>query len=129
MKGNRKEDGEEPFSCSRCNFKSMWRSAVYNHIRHVHEKDPNKPLLKCELCDYSTKRPHHMTRHKNVHKKEATHTCPNCDKRFKSMRGLNRHMICLHSEGPAMKCDECDYTSILLYDVKRHFDIMHKPSQ
>ena len=129
MKGNRKEVGEEPFSCSRCNFKSMWRSAVYNHIRHVHEKHPNKPLLQCESCDYSTKLPHHMTRHKNVHIKEATQPCPKCDKKFKSMDGLNQHLKHMHSEAPAVKCDRCEFTSTKPSNVKRHFEIVHKPSQ
>merc|ERR1711888_270764 len=46
-------------------------------------------------------------------------TCTQCDKQFKEVYNLNKHIKNVHKE-KKLKCEKCNYTSNDLFNMQRH---------
>ena len=106
----------------------------------------------CDLCNYVTKFPSFLQRHKlshlqihpfecvvcgskfktisayHLHMREAhandDHVCQECGAKFKRKRALERHMLC-HNEEKPIACRQCGYKCRRKQDLKSHMRAMH----
>ena len=54
-------------------------------------KKAGDTLLKCEMCDYTTRFKEHLTSHMNTHKTTRNYMCSDCGQTFKWSHSLKRH--------------------------------------
>ena len=71
------------------------KSGLRNHIRHTHEK--SVPKIKCDLCDYQSRRRNNLFMHKKrVHeRKPLREECQYCKKKVTVM---SSHISIYHGE-------------------------------
>ena len=48
-------------------------------------------LLKCHMCDYTTRFKEHLTSHMNTHYTDRNYMCSDCGQTFKWSHSLKRH--------------------------------------
>ena len=107
--------GENPYSCSLCDYKSNHSSNLTVHKRtHTGEKP-----YSCSLCDYKSKTSNTLARHKRTHTGEKPYSCSLCD--FKSCQpgDLARHKRTHTGEKP-YSCSLCDFKSCQPGDLASH---------
>lgn len=93
--------------CHECGKWLMNKRCLKTHMLLHSGKD-----LRCELCDYVTRKRTLLNRHKVTHHSaDKPFACTQCDKTFKLRRALTVHIQVSHAEVPKIfKCDFCDKT-------------------
>ena len=112
--------GFKKYKCLHCNFHSDDRSSVLRHEKTIHGNE----LFKCEQCDYSNSRKdylHRLIRSKHL---EKNIKCEECNFVTDRKDLLNRHVQSKHI---LKKCNECEYATYSLKDLKNHKDNQHEP--
>lgn len=54
-------------------------------------KKAGDTLLKCEMCDYTTRFKEHLTSHMHTHQSTRNYMCSDCGQTFKWSHSLKRH--------------------------------------
>ena len=90
MSRERKYTDEKQLKCSICNKRFVRVNGLNDHLRtHKNEREFPCPY---EGCDYSAKTASNLCSHKNhQHRDKRQFSCPNCDGKFLSERGLKTH--------------------------------------
>ena len=78
---------EKPFSCSNCDYKCSYPSAMKTHER-IHTGD--KPFS-CSKCDKAFKQESNLRRHERIHTGEKPFNCSKCDKTFRQSSDFLGH--------------------------------------
>ncbi|KAJ8911266.1 hypothetical protein NQ315_015269 [Exocentrus adspersus] len=80
--------------------------------------------FKCDMCDFSVKRKHHLKRHMLIHKDPSEiewFRCYLCNFQAKRKYDLRSHML-VHIDTSRMECFKCDLCN---YEGKRKSDLGH----
>lgn len=126
---------EEKHVCHVCAKKFATKTGLNEHMNTIHQRDKtaiqckecaswlmNKRCLKthmllhssvdhcCTECDYTTKKPYLLTRHKITHHStDKPFECDKCQKKFKLKRALTVHIQQSHTDtNKSYKCNFCD---------------------
>ena len=135
-----KHGDPEQFTCQHCVYATTKRENLKQHVRSQHEKI--KEI--CETCGRSFSDKSHLNRHVRMFhevkvqgtKRKAAESIPNppnkkkteapkeikcgvCQKEFKELKNLNKHMKNVHSE-KELKCENCNYSSNDAPNMQRH---------
>jgi KRAB domain-containing zinc finger protein len=99
------------------------KSEIFKHMS-VHTNDQ---LFKCERpgCNKTFLSKSGFRLHKNSHDIERTFKCDTCDKTYRSLPGLNRHL--LNHGDPTFKCNKCSKTFYSKRYLKRHISVHNYP--
>ena len=103
------------YQCETCGRVFDNPSILAEHVR-LHTERP----YTCKLCNLSFGQPFTLRDHMWTHINGKPHPCPSCDKCFKSLSYLNRHML-LHSR--SFVCDTCDKAFLTRVALKQHLDV------
>lgn len=130
--GTKKKIRQRYQFCGDCNFKTSSRQILKLHAKHKH---PSSTVVKCSLCEYSTKDVQCTKQHKKPHQKksEHDHECPLCSYSVAQYKNLAEHLNIHHiygnredseEEPPSAKTllsySKCQYNSWHQRDIKRH---------
>ena len=77
------------FACSQCQFRTVQRSKLNQHVESVH---PEEGRLTCSLCGYRATRTSALGTHMRAHIKEKDFCCNLCSYRAPQESELRRHM-------------------------------------
>ena len=135
-----KHGDSEQFTCQHCVYATTKRENLKQHVRSQHEKI--KEI--CGTCGKSFSDKPNLNKHvRNFHqekvqgtKRKAAETMPNplkkkktealkelkcgvCQKEFKELKNLNKHMKNVHGE-KSLKCENCNYTTNDAPSMQRH---------
>ena len=116
----RKRHGLKKYKCDHCNYHSDDRSDVLKHEKSKHGNE----LFKCEQCNYSNTRKDILKRHIRSKHLDKSIKCEECDFVTDRKDKLNHHIQAIHT---LKKCNECEYTTYSLKDLKNHKDNQHEP--
>ncbi len=113
------ESREKPYFCSLsgCDERFLIINELKTHLNKVHEKEklveskkilkPNKTLLKCNSCQFTTHLNYKLKRHNaSFHSNERPFKCPanGCQLRFKLKDHLTQHQFRVHSTERPHRC-------------------------
>ncbi|GAB6019947.1 hypothetical protein CHUAL_001476 [Chamberlinius hualienensis] len=92
---------EQLLKCCHCDYQSIERATLHQHLAAKHQVDPNgKPLTKDVRC-------------------------PDCDYMCVAQYQLKNHALRKHGRKP-FKCEECGYASVRRSDVDKHIRMKHR---
>jgi len=141
----------QKLKCKYCEelFRSEFRLST--HIKRRHGSENSSEILLCTHCGFSTYNLGENERHKNVH---GSSQCEFCEKSFGNKYMLKQHVEAVHENKIKFKvchicgqscraqsindhifryhsteifnCPECEYTSSINTDVKRHYKSAHE---
>jgi len=115
--------GERPFACGYCGNAYTRKAHLSRHIDTNHaNKDNEKDYtakFPCDKCEQIFTQKHNLVKHmRRLHSEQLRYQCEQCSERFLKHRLLKRHMTTVHGE--KRKCDQCDFTTTRLSNLKRH---------
>ena len=86
-------------------------------------------IFQCKYCPFKTKFRHGLRIHKQrMHQEFCTKNyikCPDCEKKYKNLHSLNRHIKKLCGQIPKFKCDHCPYKVNRKYYLIKHIQLNH----
>lgn len=116
--------------CSICYKTFSKASDMRIHYRQVHEPSKKNDYVRCDICqDILTKM--NLSRHIQMKHPEAyvlpPNKCPECDRRFKAIGPLTRHLAEFHNIKPDNKYSECKFCSEFMHkgNMARHLMEKH----
>ena len=104
--------GEDPFSCSQCEYKCSTLRHLKTHKR-IHTGD--KPFS-CSQCNYNGSTSSTMKNHERIHTGDKPYKCSKCDSTFTRAGSLRRHESKCH--GKSRKQTMSIATSSFLQEIK-----------
>ena len=116
----RKRHGFKKYKCDHCNFHSDDQSNVVRHEKTTHGNE----IYKCEQCDFNSKRKDILYQHIRSKHMEKNIRCEECEFVTDRKGVLKRHVQAKHT---LKKCNECEYSSLSLHDMKKHKNNQHAP--
>ena len=116
----RKRHGFKKYKCDHCNFHSDDQSNVVRHEKTIHGNE----IYKCEQCDFNSKRKDILYQHIRSKHMEKNIRCEECEFVTDRKGVLKRHVQAKHT---LKKCNECEYSSLSLHDMKKHKNNQHAP--
>jgi len=111
--------GFKKYKCSHCNFHSDDRSNVLRHEKTIHGNE----LFQCEQCEYTANDKSNLKQHIRSKHLEKNIKCEECNFVTDRKGALNRHVYVKHI---LKKCNECEYATYSLKDLKIHKDNQHE---
>jgi len=90
-------------------------------LKHEKSKHGNE-VFKCEQCNYTNARKDILKRHIRSKHLEKSIKCEECDFVTDRKGPLKRHIQAIHT---LKKCNECEYTSLSLHNMKKHKKTQH----
>jgi len=107
------------YQCSECAFYSHRHS---NLIRHMKIHTDERPY-KCHLCSRAFRTNTLLRNHINTHLGVKPYKCPEpgCEMAFVTSGELTRHRRYKHTHEKPFKCTLCDYASVEISKLRRHF--------
>jgi hypothetical protein len=89
-KHEKQKHENELFHCEQCEYSSLRKDRLRQHIRSKHlEKN-----IKCDQCNFVTDRNHNMKKHVNT--MHVVKGCNECHFKTKSLREMKRHKDTQH---------------------------------
>ncbi|XP_018578022.1 zinc finger protein 142-like [Anoplophora glabripennis] len=128
-KSNKKNKKQTLFKCKKCNFKTLWSSALHTHSL-LHKDKADIRMYKCEYCPFETMYKQHIGPHKQRHEDVsffvAAHKCEICDFRANTEKSLKIHMI-NHKKKQSnfLECNYCPFKTKHEGSLKQHI-VNHK---
>jgi len=111
------------FDCHICDAKLASKGSLFNHVKHVHERQKN---FKCDLCERYFAAKQQMQQHiSSFHEGNKPFHCEICqDMRWATRGGLVEHMASVH-EGKTYDCELCDATFKSKGGLRGHHTTVH----
>ena len=99
----------KPQVCELCGFEAKNQNAQKVHFARNH-----KTLSACDICDYKSKRPYSIQKHKQTVHEGFRIPCDQCEKKFTQHNDLNNHMFSAHGIpiNKNIRCNECDFNTV-----------------
>jgi len=112
-------DRRKIYQCRECSFYSHRHG---NLIRHIKIHTDERPY-KCHLCEKSFRTNTLLRNHINTHTGTKPYKCKveGCDMAFVTSGELTRHTRYKHTHEKPFKCTLCDYASVEISKLRRHF--------
>jgi hypothetical protein len=82
---------EDESSSSSSSFDLKRPSMIFKKKNAKKAKKAGDSVLKCDLCNYTTRFKEHLTSHMNTHATIRNHMCSECGQTFKWSHSLKRH--------------------------------------
>ena len=116
----RKYHGLKNYKCDHCDYRANDQSNVRKHEKSKHADF----VFKCKLCEYNTQDGSNLNRHVRNKHQEKNIKCN--QSAFLTDRGdnLKIHVIAMHT---VKTCNECDFKTISLREMKTHKKTKHDP--
>ena len=120
--------GDRGSICNQCGFTTI-------SARGLHQHDCKMlPMLRCNLCPYSTRVPRRMDQHKKAQHNSDSEAmvCIFCGYQATASKGLapkyilQRHLEAQHNDGTTYSCDTCDFKDTNYTKVKSHINSQHR---
>ncbi|XP_008207197.1 zinc finger protein 556-like isoform X1 [Nasonia vitripennis] len=116
---------QKSFECLQCHRKYKIESNML-----AHEKICSQGMtIQCRHCTFKTKFSRSLAIHMQMKHSELSiesqHQCPDCGKRYKYLKSLNRHIRSLCGEKLKFECDNCNYKSNRKYYLAKHMQEEH----
>ena len=117
----KKERSSGQVICPVCggSYKGKWK--LDRHIRTAHQDKVE--LIKCDLCDFSSKNPEEMEKHITSLHPEVCSSCEICGKVFSTAKALERHTIANHER---KDCELCNITFKQVRQLQEHMASVHE---
>jgi len=124
---------ELPYKCEFCEKAFSTKYSMKSHTVQQHllkkEADPSKvkvekPMTKCDQCDYQCATARYMKTHKAVKHDGVLHNCQDCSFTTGDLGSLRSHRRAKH-EGVVYSCDICDFKSGYKNNLKNHKAVAH----
>ncbi|KAF7286016.1 hypothetical protein GWI33_008319 [Rhynchophorus ferrugineus] len=94
-------------------------------VRYTCASNKDERLVKCPQCPRTFRQNYKLKSHLTCHQMDKSLTCSVCQKQFKKISALNRHMRDIHEGTHKFNCEECGrvFNNKNNYNVhkKRHF--------
>lgn len=116
--------GETPYTCKVC-AKGFRRSDWLAKHMNTHldkTQAPPKKEYPCDRCEKKYKSIDGLQGHLRKHKGERPYQCPICEKRFYDHRDLKMHMMCHYDYRP-FTCSECGHSFKRGGTLRKHMRI------
>lgn len=106
----RVHSSEKPYKCDECDYSTWFSRGLETHRSTRH--NATSQIFKCDhpKCQYSTRAPLYLRRHKNIHVTEKSVKCDVCQRVFKNKYLLLAHSN-VHTKKNLFKCQKCRYSS------------------
>jgi len=116
---DKSRDRRKIYQCRECAFYSHRHS---NLIRHMKIHTDERPY-KCHLCDRAFRTNTLLRNHINTHTGVKPYKCQHegCNMAFVTSGELTRHTRYIHTHEKPFKCTLCDYASVEISKLRRHF--------
>ena len=108
-------DGEKPYKCDECAYRTTQSGALKTH-KLIHSGE--KPY-KCDVCEYSTTRSGNLKTHTLKHTGEKPYKCDECAFSTTQSGTLKTHEM-IHTGEKLYKCDVCEYNTTTYGNFRRH---------
>ncbi len=127
-----KSEDRKTVACDLCNYKTLTKGALNQHVKNVHE---GRRDFECKLCSKQFVSGSKLRAHTNrVHIKKKSFKCMVCDYSTHYYESLNRHVKSVHglvdklarTERARIQCDKCDFSSAWLTSVRHHIKGVHE---
>ncbi|GBP71346.1 Zinc finger protein 235 [Eumeta japonica] len=106
---------KKPYTCEYCDFKTPYSSILKQHAL-IHTGV--KPYA-CVRCDFKTSYSSYMKKHVLIHTGEKPYTCVLCEYSVNRKDRLQTHMR-IHMGGKPYECEQCTYRTFHMGNFKRH---------
>ena len=112
---------EKRFKCIECDYKSVSKQTLQNHLNGVHL---GLRPFKCKACGQGFTQQSHMNSHyKRVHLALKPHICEFCERGFASKQQMKLHITANHDDSTGakkLKCVVCEFTTNSNKSLKNH---------
>ena len=109
------------FNCDQCNFSASLNSFLKQHLS-IH----GDPTIKCEDCEFKTKRKSDLNRHRKIQHSQIKLLCSKCSYICKTETALSDHNRKKHDETfQRFNCDQCTYSADRKDNLKKHIESLH----
>ena len=128
--------------CPECDYITQNKQRFEKHVELNHGPKAilKGNIVKCNLCEYETRRMNNCIIHKRVvHEKEVRYQCSQCDEKNFFRKGMERHFEKEHlkTESPAgpkyfkieFSCQHCDKRFSDKRLLKKHTFLIHSDKQ
>ena len=116
-----------PFRCKLCPLVTEFKKVnpFLKHMRLVHSEEHVVDLpFRCDICQKGFTGFSELKNHLTVHSDERSHSCPECNNRFKTKYQLGTHMKT--HRVPDQMCSMCAACFTSPTKLKLHIDRVHK---
>lgn len=116
---DKSRDRRKIYQCKECSFYSHRHS---NLIRHIKIHTDERPY-QCHICERAFRTNTLLRNHINTHTGTKPYKCAEegCDMAFVTSGELTRHVRYRHTHEKPFKCTLCDYASVEISKLRRHF--------
>ena len=119
-----KANSHESCVCEKCGKPFENKKKLKFHDWRIHSEKKELQVLKCDECNWTTKRKYLLTLHKKgVHEGRKDEMCTHCGKTFLYKQALRLHVRTIH-EGQRQKCKLCGKE--MHGKLKRHMLTVHE---
>jgi KRAB domain-containing zinc finger protein len=91
-----------PFQCDLCPKSYPTKQHIKEYLMAIHSEQN----LKCNECDFSTKKKEFFNSHKRRHSNAKPFSCPICKKKFKTKQEIQQHQT-VHRTTKDFECKTC----------------------
>eukprot|EP00090_Calanus_glacialis_P038513 TRINITY_DN67181_c0_g1_i1.p1 TRINITY_DN67181_c0_g1~~TRINITY_DN67181_c0_g1_i1.p1 ORF type:complete len:387 (-),score=79.94 TRINITY_DN67181_c0_g1_i1:106-1266(-) len=86
-------------------------------IKTKNKQHQDKIDIYCDLCEFKTKFPCNLKKHKTTVHDKVKNMCPFCNKEFLY---LKEHIDTVHLKNKLFACKDCDFSTVRLGCMRRH---------
>ena len=109
---------EIPIVCEVCSKEFTLLADFNMHMKESH------PIHTCDICGIKKNTSLQLSTHiESKHKEDIP--CPHCGVMFSTKDSLGVHLYRFHSDREVQKCTECDYSTKVEAEMRKHFKSRH----
>ena len=109
---------EIPMVCEVCSKEFSLLADFNLHMKESH------PIHTCDICGIKKNTRVQLASHiESKHRENIP--CPHCGVMFSTKDSLSVHLYRFHSDREVQKCTECDYSTIVEAEMRKHFKSRH----
>ena len=112
-------EGNKPFNCELCDYRSHQKGDLKKHVATVHEGNKQTKRL---ICNEKRDTKNHNAA---IHEVRKPFKCDICDYTCSRKRNLNRHVETVHEGNKPFKCNICEYGYSTKSILNKHIASVH----
>ena len=110
-------------NCIHCDYKSLWQDNVRRHVKNMHigaiqlkemrvnrGVSSNKFILKCQLCNFTSKSEKDLVIHKKNSHEGVQYICEDCDQQARIEHKVKSGFL-----SNKLKCENCERQPVYAY--------------